>query len=100
MPSAHLRQAGGLDVGNVGLVLTGGGSRLNGLAQMCEEIVKRPVRLASPSSIAEMPPQLAEPEFAPVVGLAMYAHRTTVSKVTELQGFGHKLRALFAKLGA
>jgi cell division protein FtsA len=96
----HLRQAGVLDLCNAGLVLTGGGSRLNGLPQMCEEIVKRPVRLASPASIAEMPPQLAEPEFATVVGLAMYAHRTTVSKVTELQGFGHKLRALFARLGA
>jgi cell division protein FtsA len=96
----HLRQAGVLDLCNAGLVLTGGGSRLNGLAQMCEDIVKRPVRLASPVPIAEMPPQLAEPEFATVVGLAMYAHRTTVSKVTEMQGFGHKLRALFAKLGA
>jgi cell division protein FtsA len=96
----HLRQAGVLDLCNAGLVLTGGGSRLNGLAQMCEDIVKRPVRLASPAPIAEMPPQLAEPEFATVVGLAMYAHRTTVSKVTEMQGFGQKLRALFAKLGA
>jgi cell division protein FtsA len=95
----HLRQAGVLDLCNAGLVLTGGGARLNGLAQMCEDIVKRPVRLASPASIAEMPPQLAEPEFATVVGLAMYAHRTTVSKVTELQGFGQKLRAWFAKLG-
>src|SRR5262245_39594629 len=96
----HLRQAGVLDLCSAGLVLTGGGSRLNGLAQMCEEIVKTSVRLAAPAPIAEMPPQLAEPEFATVVGLAMYAHRTTVSKVTEVQGFGHKLRALFAKLGA
>ena len=96
----HLRQAGVLDLCNAGLVLTGGGSRLQGLAKMCEEIVKLPVRVASPAPIAEMPPQLAEPEFATVVGLAMYAHRTTVSKVTEIQGFGYKLRALFAKLGA
>jgi cell division protein FtsA len=67
---------------------------------MCEEIVKLPVRLASPTQIAEMPPQLAEPEFATVVGLAMYAHRTTVGKVTEIKGFASQLRALFAKLGA
>jgi len=96
----HLRQAGVLDLCNAGLVLTGGGSRLNGLAQMFEEIVKTSVRLAAPAPIAQMPAQLAEPEFATVVGLAMYAHRTTVTKVTEMQGFGHKLRALFAKLGA
>src|SRR5215467_12111401 len=96
----HLRQAGVLDLCNAGLVLTGGGSRLNGLAQVCESVTKRPVRVAAPAPIAQMPAQLAEPEFATVVGLAMYAHRTTVTKVTEMQGFGHKLRALFAKLGA
>jgi hypothetical protein len=35
-----------------------------------------------------------------VVGLAMYAHRTTMAKMNPEQGFGHKLRALLAKLGA
>lgn len=96
----HLRQAGVLDLCNAGLVLSGGGSRLNGLAQVCEEVVKRPVRLASPLPIAKMPEQLAEPEFATLVGLAMYAHRTAAAKVTEIQGLGYRLRALFAKLGA
>jgi hypothetical protein len=47
-----------------------------------------------------MPEALAEPEFATVVGLAMYAHRTTIAKMNPEQGFGHKLRALLAKLGA
>jgi cell division protein FtsA len=96
----HLRQAGALEICNAGLVLTGGGSRLEGLAQVCEEVVERPVRLASPTPIAKMPEQLADPEFATLLGLAMYAHRTTAAKVTEMQGFGYRLRALFAKLGA
>jgi cell division protein FtsA len=96
----HLRQAGVLDLCNAGVVLSGGGSRLNGLAQVCEDVLKRPVRLASPVPIAKMPAKLAEPEFATLVGLAMYAHRTTTAKVTEMQGFGNRLRALFAKLGA
>ncbi|HEY6307341.1 MAG TPA: cell division protein FtsA [Candidatus Angelobacter sp.] len=96
----HLRQAGVLDLCNAGVVLAGGGSRLNGLAQVCEDVVKRPVRLASPVAIAKMPEQLAEPEFAVLVGLAMYAHRTSAAKVTEMQGLSNRLRALFAKLGA
>ena len=96
----HLRQAGVLELCNAGIVLTGGGSRLNGLAQVCEEVMKRPVRVASPLPIAKMPAQLAEPEFATVVGLAVYAHRTTAAKVTEIQGIGNRLRALFARLGA
>jgi cell division protein FtsA len=96
----HLRQAGVLELLNAGLVLTGGGSRLNGLSSLCEDIMDRPVRLASPVPIAKMPPQLAEPEFATLIGLAMYTHRTTAAKVTEMQGFGYRLRSLFAKLGA
>lgn len=96
----HLRQAGVLELCNAGVVLTGGGSRLNGLVQVCEDVVRRPVRLASPIPIAKMPAQLAEPEFAVLVGLAMYAHRTSAAKVTEMQGLGNRLRALFARLGA
>ena len=96
----HLQQAGVLDLCAAGLVLTGGGSRLNGMDKICEEVLKRPVRLASPASIAKMPAQLAEPEFSTVVGLAMYAHRTTAAKVTEIEGIGSRLRSWFGKLGA
>jgi cell division protein FtsA len=96
----HLRQAGVLELCNAGLVLAGGGSRLNGLAQVCESVTRRPVRVASPATIAKMPAQLAEPEFAALVGLAIYTHRTSAAKVTEMQGFGYRLRSWFAKLGA
>lgn len=96
----HLQQAGVLELCNGGIVLTGGGSRLNGLQRVCEEMLKRPARLASPAPIAKMPAQLAEPEFSTVVGLAMYAHRTTTTKVTEIRGLGSRLRSWFGKLGA
>jgi len=96
----HLQHAGVLEMCNAGLVLTGGASRLNGLARVCEKVVKRPVRTASPLAVASIPESLAGPEFSSLIGLAMYAHRTTAAKVTEMQGFGDRLRALFAKLGA
>lgn len=96
----HLKQAGVLELCPAGVVLTGGGSRMEGLAELCQKTLDRPIRLASPEPISDMPPQLAEPEFATVVGLAMYAHRTTVAKMNPEQGFGQKLRALIARLGA
>jgi cell division protein FtsA len=98
----HLQQAGVMELCNAGIVLAGGGSRLNGLAKVCENVLNKPVRLASTVPIARMPASLAEPEFAALVGLATYAHRTGAAKVTEMQGLGlgHRLRALFAKLGA
>ncbi|HSM86259.1 MAG TPA: cell division protein FtsA [Candidatus Limnocylindrales bacterium] len=96
----HLKQAGVLELCNAGLVLTGGGSRLNGLPDIFEKTMDRPVRLASPASIASMPEQLAEPEFATAIGLAMYAHRTTAAKMIREEGFGARVRTLLAKLGA
>jgi cell division protein FtsA len=73
---------------------------MQGLAEVCQQVMDRPIRLASPEPLADMPPQLAEPEFATVVGLAMYAHRTTVARMNPEQGFGQKLKALIARLGA
>ena len=96
----HLHHAGVLELCNAGVVLTGGGAKLNGLLEIFERVLQRPVRLAAPGAIAKMPVQLAEPEFATVVGLAMYAHRTTVAKISQEHGFGSKLRSLLARLGA
>jgi cell division protein FtsA len=97
----HLKQAGVMELCPAGVVLTGGGSRMTGLAEVCQKTLDRPIRLAVPEPpIADMPASLSEPEFATAVGLAMYAHRTTMAKMNPEQGFGHKLRALLAKLGA
>jgi cell division protein FtsA len=96
----HLHHAGVLELCSAGIVLTGGGGRLNGLSEIFERVLQRPVRLAAPAPIAKMPVQLAEPEFATVVGLAMYAHRTTVAKISQEHGFGSRLRSLLARLGA
>src|SRR5215471_14135375 len=77
----HLRHAGVLELSSAGIVLTGGGSRLNGLAEVCER-------------------ELAQPEFATVVGLAMYAHRTKVAKISQDQGLGSRFKAWWARVGA
>src|SRR5215475_7632414 len=78
----HLKQAGVLELCAAGMVLTGGGSRMEGLAELCQQTLDRPIRLAVPEPpIADMPDPMAEPEFATVVGLAMYAHRTTMAKM-------------------
>jgi cell division protein FtsA len=96
----HLQQAGVLELCTAGVVLTGGGSRLTGIGEVCEGVLMRTVRLASPLPIAKMPAELAEPEFSTAVGLAMYAHRTTVARMTQDHGLGFKLRALLSRLGA
>jgi len=96
----HLLHAGVLEFCRAGVVLTGGGSRMAGMAELCERVLARPVRLATATPLDKMPAELTAPEFSTVVGLAMYAHRTGVARIVQDQGVGSKLRAWWAKLGA
>lgn len=93
----HLRQAGVLELCGAGSVLTGGGSRLPSMAEVSETILRKPSRLGRPSPISKMPASLAEPEFASVVGLVFYGHRTRLARGPQELGIGAKLKSLFAR---
>ena len=59
-----------------GVVLTGGGSKLGGLATFAEPIFGMPVRAAAiPGGLEAMGETLPDPAFATVVGLAIYGYR-------------------------
>lgn len=58
-----------------GLVVSGGGGRLQGFLDMLAAATGLPVRVAAPSLIEGMPDEMAEPEFAFAVGGCYYAHR-------------------------
>lgn len=99
----HLRQAGVLEYDgrgmcNTGFVLTGGGARLAGLPDIVESVLHKPARIGVPSSLSKMPSELAEPEFATVIGLLLYGYvaRVTRGKSSE-QGPLAKIRSLIAR---
>jgi cell division protein FtsA len=96
----HLKQAGVLEICNAGVVLTGGAARMNGFAEVCELLLECPVRIANPTTITRMPEEMEDLEYATVIGLAMYAHRTTAARMIQEHGFGAKVRSMLAKLGA
>ena len=56
-----------------GLVLTGGGSQLNGMQRLAQEIVGVPVRIGDPSVIYDMPSSLRKPMYATSYGLLIHA---------------------------
>src|SRR5438270_8996044 len=60
----NLRHAGMLEVCAAGMVITGGGSRLPGLMDIADSVLRKPVRMAWPAPIAKMPSTLAELEFS------------------------------------
>jgi cell division protein FtsA len=59
----NLRHSGMLDRCLAGVVLSGGASRLPGILEVAESVLRKPVRLSMPTPMAKMPASLAEPEF-------------------------------------
>jgi cell division protein FtsA len=95
----HLRQANIFDLLGAGLVMTGGGSRLNGLLEVADDILRRPIRQGYPVPIAKLPSELLEPEFGTAIGMILYGHRTRQARMNLDRGLGAKIRALFARQG-
>lgn len=60
---------------NSGLVFTGGGSILDGLSEIAEQIFDLPIRRGSPSGVGGLTDHVANPAYATAVGLVLYAAR-------------------------
>ncbi|HVO63075.1 MAG TPA: cell division protein FtsA [Terriglobales bacterium] len=96
----NLRHAGMLELCAGGVVLSGGASRLAGVLDVAESVLRRPVRLAWPLPLAKMPAMLAEPEFATALGIIYYAHRARIARGIQDERWSTKLKSLFALKGA
>jgi cell division protein FtsA len=96
----HLRQAGVLELLGAGVVFTGGGSRLNSVLEVADDILRRPVRLGYPVPIAKLPSSLLEPEFSTAIGMVLYGHRARQARMNIDRGLRAKLKALFARQNA
>jgi len=84
---------------NSGLVLTGGGAQLDGLAEIAEQIFDLPIRRASPTGVSGLADHVANPSYATAVGLVRYAERQRVSTAPESgqawAGLFERLRTVF-----
>jgi cell division protein FtsA len=94
--SEDLRRAGLNKQIPAGFILAGGGARLNGLIEMTEECFQLPVRVAEPRGILDMPEQVAQPEYATVIGLVLFAAKARRAGPQRSGGFVSKLKAMFA----
>jgi cell division protein FtsA len=95
-----LRQSGMFDLCLAGIVLTGGGSRLPGIFDVAESVLRRSVRLSWPAPLAKMPSTLSEPEFATVLGMINYGHRARIARGYQDGGLGSRLKAMLVGKGA
>jgi cell division protein FtsA len=90
-------QRAGLD-GQIpaGFVLAGGGARLRGLDELAEQSFHLPVRVAEPKGLADLPEQVAQPEYATVVGLVLCGAKARRSAPSRSGNLVSKLKAMFA----
>jgi cell division protein FtsA len=79
-----------------GFVLAGGGAKLHGLLELAEQSFHLPVRIAEPKGLADLPEQVAQPEYATVVGLVMYGAKTRRSGSQRAGNLVSKLKSMFA----
>jgi cell division protein FtsA len=91
-----LRRAGLEKQIPAGLVLAGGGAKLHGLLELAEQTFQLPVRIAEPKGLADLPEQVAQPEYAAVVGLVMYGAKTRRSGSQRAGNLVSKLKSMFA----
>jgi cell division protein FtsA len=75
------------------MVLTGGGSQLNGIVEAARRVLARNVRLGRPLGVSGMPDVARGPAFATAVGLLIYP------QVAEMEQFDAGYETYFQKTG-
>jgi cell division protein FtsA len=97
----EIRRAGFEKSLNSGIVMTGGGSMLEGMAEIAEQIFDLPIRRGAPAGLGGLADHVNSPAFATAVGLVMYAHRNHMNDSAPSVGAGAfgrvagRLRTLF-----
>jgi cell division protein FtsA len=76
-----------------GVVLCGGGARMEGMVELAEKVLGCPARLGLPRGIMGWPQELQTPQWTTAAGLAMYAARLNMRK--EKGGGGPSIFGLF-----
>ena len=84
-----------------GIVLTGGGSILDGMLEIADQIFDLPIRRGCPIGVGGLTDHVNNPAFPTAVGLVMYAHRNQMMDQERAGGAGllgrvaGRLRGLF-----
>lgn len=96
MVYAELRQADALDRIPAGMVLTGGGAELSGMAGIFEEYLGMPVRLGNPDRVTGLVGEYRRPCYGAVVGgLICAARHIEPHKIENKRG----LSSIFDRMG-
>ncbi len=73
-----------------GLVISGGGSQLEGCVEVARQVMNMPVRIGSPQGIGAIGETLTHPRYATAIGLVLYGAKQIQAgrQPQQSQGFG------------
>jgi cell division protein FtsA len=101
----EVERSGYLSGLHAGMVLTGGGSMLEGLAEMAEQMLGLPVRCGSPREVGGLTDVVTSPVYGTGIGLSLYGMKSESSGERLLQAppgsmarVTYRLREWFAGL--
>ena len=101
----EIRSAGYEDSLHSGIVICGGGSLLEGMAEIAEQIFDLPIRRGCPAGVGGLTDHVSSPAFATAVGLVKHAHRRQMQERAQESWWSAdrsltgRLRGLFRSLG-
>jgi cell division protein FtsA len=90
MVQAELRRSGYEELVAAGIVLTGGGSKMEGVVELAEEMFHMPVRLGSPAGVTGLGDVVKNPIHATGVGLLLYGRANAGQTAPKIVGDGMK----------
>jgi cell division protein FtsA len=80
MVQAELRRSGLEELVAAGIVLTGGGAKMEGVVELAEEMFHMPVRVAIPQGVTGLGDLLANPVYATGIGLLLHGSRQSINQ--------------------
>lgn len=98
---AEIRQSGYEDMMAAGMVFTGGTSKMEGVAELAEEIFHMPVRIGVPNDVSGLVDIVRNPTYSTAVGLLLYGVQQAHERVglaTREQGVSlfDKVKSIFS----
>ena len=90
MAQAQLQRSGFESLIAAGVVLTGGGSRMEGVVELAEDILHMPVRLGLPHDVTGLQDVVRNPLYSTAVGLLLFGNENRPVKAGPVSRAGRK----------
>lgn len=96
MVQAELRRSGFEELIRAGLVLTGGGAKMEGVSELAEEVLHMPVRVGKPQRVTGLGEVIDDCIYSTAIGLLMWGSQ--MEQPRRMTPVGEKMGGLFSRV--